>query len=99
MDGDAVKVVHPPGTHKARRVGGPTRVWPGGSWVEHCVIDRQLATSCEHIEERHLTVLALEGVLLFHQFPRKIAALAAQLVAKARELLFFRQVLLASLRP
>src|ERR1700738_1799783 len=93
MDGDAVKVVHPPGTREAHGVGGPGRVWPGGSWIEHCVIDHELATSPKHVMQRRRPVVALAGVVLFHGLPWKASALATQLVAQARELLFLRQVL------
>src|SRR5688572_33046478 len=99
MDGDAVEVVHPPGTREARSVGGPGCVWPGGIRIEHCVIDHELATFTKHVVQGHLPTLALEGVVLFHQLPWKSPALATQLVAHARELLFFRQVLLATHHP
>ena len=74
-------------------------MWPGGVWIEHRVIDHELVAPFKHIAQRHLAILALERVVLVHQLPGKLAALATQLIAQMRELFFLRQVLLASCDP
>src|SRR5207253_7798972 len=99
MDSDAIEVVHPPGARKARCVGGPGRMRTGGVRIEHRVINHQLTTSSEHFVQRYMSTFTLEAIVLLHELPGKLSALATQLVAKVRELLFFRQVLLASCHP
>src|SRR5262245_37840669 len=99
MNGDAVEVVHPERTRKARRVGGPGRLWPGSIRIEHGMVDHQLTASVEHVSQRDVSMLALEGVLLVHQLPGKISAFATQLIAEMGELLFFGEVLFASRHP
>ena len=84
---------------KHGRVEGPGRLRPGRFWIEHRVIDHELVASIKHVVQGDLPALALEGVVLVHQLPGKLAALATQLIAQVRELLFFRQVLLARRDP
>src|SRR5438105_11631374 len=99
VDRDAIEVVHPPGTREARRVGGIGRVWPGGFRIEHGVIHHELAASIKQVLQGYAATLTFEAVVLVYKLPRKLAALATQLVAHVRELLFLRQVLLASRHP
>src|SRR5579859_5518647 len=99
VDRDAVEVVHPPRTREARRINGIGRVWPGSFRIEHGVIDHELAASSKQVLQGDLPSLALQGVVFLYQLPWKLSALATQLVAEVRELLFFRQVLLASRHP
>src|SRR6266508_1736312 len=95
---DAVEVVHPEGTDEARRVGCPWRVLLSGLWIEHRVVDDQLAPPFENLAQRLPTILAVEEVLLLDRLPREVAALVAELIAKAGELLFFGEVLSFELR-
>src|SRR5262245_6062083 len=99
VDRDAVEVVHPPGTHEARRVEGIGRLRTGRFRIEHGVIDDELAAPRKQVLQGYLPALAFEDVVLVDQLPGKLSALATQLVTEVRELLFFRQVLLASCYP
>ena len=74
-------------------------MWPSGSRIEHRVINHELVASFKQIVQGHLASVALERVVLVHQLPGKLAALATQLIAHMRELFFLRQVLLASGDP
>src|SRR5438270_347259 len=85
VDRDAVEVVHPPGTHEARRIDGIGRLWPSGFRIEHSVIHDELAASIKQVLQGYAATLAFEGVVLVYQLPRKLAALATQLVAHVRE--------------
>src|SRR5215203_5037209 len=77
VDGDAVEVVHPERTDEAGRVRRPGRMGAGGVWVEHRVIDDQLAATLEEVAECLAPVLALEGVVIFDEFPRQLPPLPA----------------------
>ncbi len=99
VNGDAVEIVHPPGARIARRVGRPARVRLGGVWIEHGVINHELATSLEKVAQRGLAPLALEDVVLVDELPRQLTALATQLVAHVRELFLLAEVLLARRHP
>src|SRR5262245_41307103 len=99
VERDAIEVVHPEGTDEARRVGRPWRVLPCRLWIEHRVIDDQLAPSLEDVRERLPTTLAFEDVLLLDELAWQVAALLAELVAKPGELLLFGEMLLAGRQP
>src|SRR5215510_13662030 len=99
MDGDPVEVVHPERADVAGRGRRPWRVRPRRFRVEHRVIDDELATPPEEVAQCLRPVLALEDVLLFHELPRQVAPLPAQLVAHPRELLLLCQVPLPRLEP
>src|SRR5262247_3595963 len=99
MDGDPVEVVHPERADVAGRVRRPWRVRPRRFRVEHRVIDDELTAPPEEVAQCLRPVLALEDVLLFHELPRQVAPLPAQLVAHPRELLLLCQVPLPRLEP
>src|SRR6266568_2806414 len=94
VDRNTVEVVHPPGTDETGRVEGIGRLRPGRFRIEHGVIDNELAAPGKQVQQGDLPALAFEGVVLVDQLPRKLAALATQLVAEMGELLFLGQVLL-----
>src|SRR5262252_10602730 len=99
VDGDPVEVVHPERADIAGGVRRPRRVRPRRLRVEHRVIDDELAAPPEEVAQGLRPVLALKGVLLFHELPRQVAPLPAQLVAHPRELLLLCQVPLPRLEP
>src|SRR5215472_15633365 len=99
VDGDAVEVVHPERANVAGRFRRPRRMGPRRVGMEHRVIDDELAASLEEFTECPRPVLALEGVLLFHELPGEIAPLSAKLVAHPGELFLLRQMLLPCREP
>ena len=63
------------------------------------MVDDQLASAFEYLAEALPAVLAFEDVILLDRFPRQLAALRAELIAEASELLLLGQVLLPSRHP
>jgi hypothetical protein len=59
--------------------------------VNHEVIDDELASSVKKFRQGFLSIGSVENVRFGDSLPWEIAALAAQFVAKARELFFFRE--------
>ena len=80
--------------HETGSVVGIGRLRSGCFRIEHGVIDNELAAPGKQVQQGDLPALAFEGVVLVDQLPRKLAALATQLVAEMGELLFLGQVLL-----
>ncbi len=70
-------------------------MWPGGLWIEHRVVDDQLAAPFEYLAYRLPAFLALKRVLLLDQLPRQIATFLVQLIANPGELLFLAQMILS----
>jgi hypothetical protein len=52
------------------------------------VVEEQLRSPVEELEERLLTVVRLEAILLLHPHPRQLASLLRELVAEPGVLLF-----------
>jgi hypothetical protein len=63
------------------------------------VVDDQLTPPFENLTQRLPAILAFEDVILLDKLPREVAALFAELITKAGELLFFGEVLLSSCEP
>jgi hypothetical protein len=55
------------------------------------VVDEQLGSPVEELEERLLTVVRVEAVLLLHRHPGQLASLPRELVAEPGVLLFADQ--------
>src|SRR6266403_1451604 len=66
---------------------------------EHEVLHQQLAATSEQFGERAPALGRVENVVLIDAHPRQRAALASDLVAEARQLLFVRQQRLALGNP
>src|SRR5438105_5368673 len=96
---DAFEVVHPERARGARRVLGVRGPGRDGLRIEHRVVDDELRTPVEELLEGLGAVGAVEDVRLRHAFPWKVAALRAQLIAQAIELLLLRQQHLALCDP
>ena len=71
--------------------------FPAGA--QHKVIHHQLILLAEELRESLLAVRAFENVILLHLFPRQFPALAADIIALAREFFFARQKFLARCYP
>src|SRR5205823_11023093 len=99
VDRDSVEVVHPKRADKAGRIFRIGRVLASGFRIEHGVVDHQLAAALKEIGQCFTAILTFEEVFLVYEFPREFATLLAELITKAGELLFFRQVLLPSCKP
>ena len=67
--------------------------------AEHEVLHQQLAAAFEQLGERAPALGRVEDVVLVDAHPRQRAALAGDLVAQARQLLFVRQQRLALGNP
>jgi hypothetical protein len=90
MRGDAVKVIDDVGASGAAFL--PAR-------AEHEVIDDQLAAAVEKIGKSFSSGGGFKYVGLFHFFPGKFAALAAEFIAQAGEIFLFDQKFLPSGEP
>jgi hypothetical protein len=66
---------------------------------EHEVVDDELATPLEQIDEARLAIRTVEKVLLVDLHHRQPAALGVQRVSLLGEFLFLGQKLLASSKP
>src|SRR6516165_3980094 len=86
----AVEIVRP--TRAMRATGIPIR-------TEHEVIDDQLTAAVEQLRQGRVSLRALEYISLVHALPGQLAALLAQPIAQARELLLLDQELLARSDP
>src|SRR5215471_2014470 len=86
----AVEIVRP--TRAMRATGIPI-------WTEHEVIDDQLTAAVEQLRQGLVSVRPLEYIILAHALPGQLAALLAQPIAHARELLLLDQELLARSDP
>jgi hypothetical protein len=75
--------------HPVDRVGdrGVDRATRLVAWAEHEVVDEQLGSAVEQLDERLLTVVGVEAVLLLHRHPRQLPSLLRKLVAESRMLL------------
>jgi hypothetical protein len=80
----------------ARGAAGAALV-PSG--VEHEVVEDELAAALEQVGQVHGAVGALEGVVLLHLDHGQVAALGAEGVAGAGQLLLLGQQVLASGQP
>src|ERR1035438_4193714 len=69
------------------------------SGAKHEVINNQLALAPEQVVKRFFTARSIKQVFLLYFFPGKFAALPAQVVAQARELLFLFQKFLSRRKP
>ena len=67
--------------------------------LEEEAVDDQLLAPLEEVEQAHLPVRALEGVVLLDGHPRHPPALGGQRVARAGELLLLDEQLLAGGLP
>ena len=67
--------------------------------AHHEMFDEQLAASIEQIGERHLPLRRIEDVRFLNLDPGQCTALATQLVALSRELLFLGQECSSRLEP
>src|SRR6266480_8130051 len=90
MLNDRVEVVGP---ERADRTAGLV------FWIEHEVIDEQLAAAVEQLRQRLLTARAFEDVVLLDRLPRQSLPLPGQLVTRVRELLLLNEQLLTCLEP
>jgi hypothetical protein len=63
------------------------------------VVDKELGSPLEQLDERLLTVVGVEAVLLLHPHPRQLASLLSELVAEPGVLLFAAQEPLACREP
>src|SRR5256885_2002595 len=99
MDDDVIEVVHPEGAGEAGRVLCPGGRRGRGAGIEHRVVDDELATSVEELAQAPSPAGSLECVLLVDNLPRKVAPLQAQAVARLREFLLVRQMLLSRRHP
>jgi hypothetical protein len=90
MDGHAVGVVGHEGAARA------TLLPPRG---EHEVLHQKLAVAIEQLGQRARALGRFEHIVLVDAHPRQSAALAGNLVAQARQLLFTRQQSLALGNP
>ncbi len=68
-------------------------------WIEHEVINDELASALEKIAERAAAVRSFEDVVLADAFPRQFASLPAQFVPFAGEFLFGGKVRQPRLDP
>src|SRR5256714_13884378 len=87
---DRVEVVGP---ERANRTAGLV------FWIEHEVIDEQLAAAVEQLRQRLLTARAFEDVVLLDRLPRQGLSLSGALVTRGREFLLLREQLPARLEP
>src|ERR671930_41358 len=69
------------------------------AWAEHEVVDEQLGSPVEQLDERLLTVVRVEAVLLLHPHPWQLASLLRELVAEPGVLLLADEQLLTCGEP
>jgi hypothetical protein len=69
------------------------------AWIKHEVVDDQLATLVEEIEQTHFAVWTLEEVLLVDLDHRQLATFSIDLVSRAGGFLFLDEQPIASNDP
>jgi hypothetical protein len=67
--------------------------------AEHEVVDEQLGALVEKLDERLLTLIRVEAILLLHSHPRQLASKLGEVVAEPGVLFFAGEQLLACGEP